>query len=370
MKKTSIAIFLGALIFANCKEGPKDKVPNPTLKPTGEIGLAERYKDYFPMGVAIYPQALQDSATVELIKEQFNSMTPENVMKMGPIHPEEKRYHWEQADMIANFARENGLKLRGHTLVWHRQTGDWIFKGENGGQVGKEVLLQRMKSHITEVVTRYKDVIYAWDVVNEAISDEPEEFLRPSPWLEIIGEEYIIKAFQYAREADPDAQLFYNDYSAIRPEKREKILKLLKMLREAGAPIDGMGIQGHLSIYEPTEQELREALDSYTQLGLELQVTELDVSVYPKEHSARKPKKEDENDAFTAQQEEKQIAQYEMIFRVFRDYKNELSGVTFWNISDRYSWLDNFPVPGRKDYPLLFNSDLKPKKAFYKVTEF
>ena len=337
---------------------------------TKAVGLAEAYKSYFPIGVAINPWALRDSVSTNLILSQFNSMTPENVMKMGPIHPQENNYNWDAADNIANFARENQLKLRGHALVWHNQTGDWIFKNSDGSTVSKEVLLERMKEHIKTVVQRYSDVIYAWDVVNEAISDNENEYLRPSPWLEICGEEYIEKAFEYAHEADPNVKLFYNDYSAVRPEKRDKIYRLVKSLKDKGIPIDGVGIQGHFSIYEPTEPELREAIEKYSSLDLEVQITELDVSVYHKEHSRRDPKPEDEDDAFKPEQEQKQIEQYDMLFRVFRDYKTILTGVTFWNISDRFTWLDNFPVRGRKNYPLLFDQNLMPKKAFYKVVKF
>jgi endo-1,4-beta-xylanase len=291
-------------------------------------------------------------------------------MKMGPIHPEENRYFWKDGDSIAAFAKRNNLKLRGHTLCWHNQTPRWLFVDSAGKNVSKEIILQRLKEHITSVVQRYKGTIYAWDVVNEAISDKKDEYLRPSLWYQIIGEEYIAKAFQYAHEADPDALLFYNDYNETNPDKREKIYKLVKSLKEAGVPIHGVGLQGHWSIYEPTEQVLTETIEKFKGLGLKVQVTELDISVYPKEHGRRDRKPEDANDQFTAEQEKKQTEMYEMIFRVFRKYKDVVSAVTFWNISDRHSWLDNFPVPGRKDYPLLFDKDLKPKKAYWEVIKF
>ena len=334
-----------------------------------EKGLKDYYKDHFPVGVAVSPRALEGQSA-ELILKHYNSMTPENVMKMGPIHPEENRYNWEYADQIADFAVKHNLKLRGHALCWHSQAGDWIFKDENGDQVSKEVLLKRLKDHITTVVKRYKGKIYAWDVVNEAVSDEEDEFLRDSPWYQICGEDFIIKAFEYAHEADPDLKLFYNDYSAVHPIKRDKIYRVVKMIQDAGVPIHGVGIQGHFSIYEPTEQELRDAIKKYASLGVEVQITELDVSVYHKEHSRRDPLPKDEDDAFKQEQEQKQIEQYDMLFRVFRDFGDTLTGVTFWNISDRYSWLDNFPVRGRKNYPLLFNEELQPKKAYYKIIDF
>lgn len=332
-------------------------------------GLKDYYQHYFTMGVAVSPRALQTDEG-NLIVQQFAGITPENAMKMGPIHPEENRYFWKDADSIAAFAKRHNLKLRGHTLCWHNQTPKWLFIDTQGKNVSKEVLLQRLKEHITTVVKRYKGTIYAWDVVNEAISDKPGEYLRNSIWLQICGEDFIAKAFQYAHEADPDALLFYNDYNVIDPVKRSKIYRLVKSLKDAGVPIHGVGIQGHWSIYEPSEQTLVETLDQFKNVGLAIQVTELDLSVYPKEHSRRERKPEDANDQFTPEQETRQAEMYGMIFGVFRKYKDVLSAVTFWNISDRHSWLDNFPVPGRKDYPLLFDKNLQPKKAYGEVVKF
>lgn len=338
-------------------------------KDQNDWGLKDYYKDYFPIGVAVSPRSLEGESA-SLILKHFNSMTPENVMKMGPIHPEKETYNWQFADQIVDFAQKNNMFLRGHALCWHNQAGDWIFKDDAGNQVTKEVLLERLKEHITTVVERYRGKIYAWDVVNEAISDEEGEFLRDSEWYKICGADYIIKAFEYAHEADPNLKLFYNDYSAVRPEKRDKIYKLIQMIQDAGVPIHGVGIQGHFSIYEPSEQELRDALEKYASLGVEVQITELDVSVYQKEHGRRDPLPKDEDDAFKPEQEEMQIGQYDMLFRVFREYRGILTGITFWNVSDRYSWLDNFPVRGRKNYPLLFDEQFKPKKAYYRVIDF
>lgn len=362
------------LILTSCEEKGKGQDNKLTVvKETADEsshGLANVYRDYFPIGVAVNPFAITDSTTAAFILDNFSSMTPENVMKMGEIHPKEFEYNWTEADRIANFARKNNMKLRGHALVWHNQTGNWIFKDEDGGKVSKTVLLQRLKNHITTVMGRYKDVIYAWDVVNEAISDNPDEFLRNSEWYQICGIDYIIKAFEYAREADPNVQLFYNDYSALKPDKRDKIIKLIGMLQDAGVAIDGMGVQCHVSIYEPTELELKEALNKYIAAGVTVQITELDVSVYPKEHQAREHMPKDDNAVFTTEQDSLQAQKYKMLFRVFREYEKHISGVTFWNVSDRYSWLDNFPVPNRKDYPLVFDAKLQPKKAYYEITSF
>ncbi|RTQ48989.1 endo-1,4-beta-xylanase [Hymenobacter gummosus] len=337
-------------------------------RPAADKGLKDYYKDYFPVGVAVGPQSIKGPEAA-LIKAQFNSVTPENAMKMGPIHPEENRYFWTDADAIVDFAQANKLRVRGHTLCWHEQTPKWLFKDAQGKQVSKDVLLARLKSHIETVVKRYKGRIYAWDVVNEAIDDNPQAFLRNSEWYQICGEDFIVKAFEYAHAADPKAVLFYNDYNTERPEKRERVYRLLKKLKDAGVPVHGVGLQGHWSIFEPTEQELRTAIEQFASLGLQVQITELDVSVYPweKERRARRP---DESDAYTPELEQKQAAQYQMFFRVFRDYKKHLTGVTFWNVSDKYTWLDTYPVPGRKNYPLLFDQNLQPKKAYQAVVKF
>ena len=361
----------GALAFLlSCQSAKQTTSRSQNNAPVDStLGLKDYYKDYFSIGVAVSPRALKTDEA-GLIVQHFNSMTPENAMKMGPIHPRENEYNWRDADSIAAFAKRNNLKLRGHTLVWHSQTPSWLFVGSDGNTVSKEVLLQRIKDHIFTVMGRYKGTIYAWDVVNEAISDKPNEYLRPSKFLEIIGEEYIAKAFQWAHEADPNAQLFYNDYNEISAVKREKMHRLVKSLKDAGVPIHGVGLQGHWAVNEPSRGQLDSTLKRFADLGLKMQITELDISVYPKEHDARERRPEDANTAFTAEKEQQQQAVYKMSFELFRKYKNSISGITFWNISDRTSWLDNFPVRGRKDYPLLFDKDLKPKKVFWDVVKW
>jgi len=334
-------------------------------------GLKDYYKKYFPIGVAVNPRMMDNPEESALILAQFNSMTPENAMKMGPIHPEEKRYNWEPADKIADFAVQHGLKLRGHTLCWHNQTPNWFFKDSTGATVTKEVLLARMKQHIFDVVGRYKGKIYAWDVVNEAVpdGDGTADLYRKSPFYEIIGPEYIEKAFQYAHEADPQATLFYNDYNTENAAKRERIYQVVKGLKEKGIPIQGVGLQGHWALTEPTADELETSITKFASLGLQVQVTELDVSIHPKEHERR-------TDVFTGKVEytpeieAKQVAQYKMLFDVLRKHRKAITGVTFWNLSDKSSWLDNFPVRGRKDYPLLFDEKYQPKKAFFVVAKW
>ena len=332
-------------------------------------GLKDYFKDYFTIGVAVSPRALKTDEA-QLIVREFNTMTPENAMKMGPIHPFENQYNWAGGDSIAAFAKRNNLKLRGHTLCWHNQTPRWLFfDSSTNQQVTKEVLLKLLKDHITTVVTRYKDVIYAWDVVNEVISDKADEYFRPSLWYQICGEEFVAKAFQWAHEADPKALLFYNDYDEINPVKRQKIIKLVNDLRSKGIPIHGTGLQGHWAVNEPSKDQLEKTLKDFSEVGLTMHVTELDISVYPKEHSARERKPSDSDTVFTAEKEMKQMEVYKNCFELFKKYRKNISSITFWNISDRGSWLDNFPVRGRKDYPLLFNAELKPKKVYWEIVK-
>lgn len=334
----------------------------------GQKTLKGAYKDYFPVGVAVAPRNLT-GPEAELIVRQFNSLTPENAMKMGPIHPEPDRYAWEAPDAIVAFAQQNGMKVRGHTLCWHNQTPPWFFTDAAGSQVTREVLLERLKRHITDVVSRYKGRIYAWDVVNEAVPDTGAAIYRNSKFYEIIGEDYIEKAFEYAHAADPAAQLFYNDYNTESRTKREKIFQLLKKLKEKNVPIHGVGLQGHWSVYEPAESELQESISRFASLGLAVQITELDVSVHAKEHG-RRERTEADNAPVAPQALARQAAQYEMLFKTFRKNRGVLTGITFWNVSDKSTWLDNFPVRGRKDYPLLFDEKLQPKPFFDKIVGF
>jgi endo-1,4-beta-xylanase len=204
-------------------------------------------------------------------------------------------------------------------------------------------------------------------VVNEAVDDDSARLLRRSAWYRICGDEFIIKAFEWAHEADPDAQLFYNDYNTERPEKRERVYRLLKQLVDAKVPITGVGLQGHWSIYEPSEKELTDAIHRFSSLGLKVQITELDMSVYPWEKNKR-GRRPGESDAYSPEQEARQAAQYAMVFSVFR--KSSITGVTFWNVTDRHTWLDSYPVPGRKNYPLLFDTAGRPKKAYWKIVQF
>lgn len=349
-------ILAGAIVLVQCSSSKKT---------TGSSakGLKDYYKNYFYVGVAVSPQGLRREDEAKLIVEQFNSITPENAMKMGPIHPRENEYAFRDADSIMAFAKRNNIRVRGHNLCWHSQAPSWMFIDSSKGRrdtVSKDLLYQRLKDHIYTVVKRYKGQIYAWDVVNEVISDNKDEYFRNSPWYRICGEEFVEKAFIYAHEADPDALLFYNDYNETNPVKREKIYRLVKSLKDKGIHIDGVGLQAHWGMNEITEGQIDSTIKKFADLGLKIQITELDLKVQKQGRDTLR--------GYTPEREKIQTEKYDMIFRVFRKYKGTLQSVTFWNVSDRASWLDQ--RNGGKAYPLLFDTTYKPKPAYYKVIDF
>jgi len=321
--------------------------------------LHEAFRGSFDIGAAVNPRTIVQAG--DLIAKHFNSITAENEMKFVSVHPAEDTYTFENADKIADFAQKHGLKLRGHTLVWHNQTSDWLFQNKSGGLIDRETLFARLKSHIDTVVGRYKDKIYAWDVVNEVISDEGQELLRPTKWTEVAGDSFIKKAFELAHTADPNAILFYNDYNESNPIKREKIYTLVKSLLDQGTPIHGIGLQAHWNVTSPGLDDIRAAIERYASLGLTLQITEMDVSMF--EHDDRRTDLTEPTERMIMLQNER----YEQMFNLFREYKKHISAVTFWGAADDYTWLDNFPVRGRKNWPMLFDTKQQPKGAFWKV---
>jgi endo-1,4-beta-xylanase len=315
--------------------------------------------DYFFMGVAIPPSFIDYPKKVNMIKRHFNSVTAENEMKWSNLQPTEGTFTFTNADKIVAFAESNGMKVRGHCLCWHNQVPSWIFK-DGLATASRELVLQRLRTHITTVMTHFKGKVYAWDVVNEAIDDGSAVY-RNSQWYTICGEDYIIEAFKAARAADPDAKLFYNDYTAIDPTKRDKIYSLLVKLKEQNL-VDGMGLQGHWNINYPANNLINDAINKYKSLGLEVQITEMDVSVY----TSNSDPQSTYNDILA----QKLADAYGRYFEAFRSFKDVITGVTFWGLADDYTWLDNFPVAGRKNYPLLFDVNLDPKPAYFEVIDF
>jgi endo-1,4-beta-xylanase len=361
-----LLLFVSFIGAASCNKDDSTTDGNELQKNIDEYnqcdeGLKDYYNpdDYFYMGVAIPPSFIDNQKKADLIKRHFNSVTAENDMKWSSLQPTEGTFTFTNADKIVAFAEANGMKVRGHCLCWHNQVPSWIFK-DGQATASKELVLQRLRTHITTVMTHFKGKVYAWDVVNEAI-DDGSSIYRSSQWYNICGEDYIIEAFKAARVADPDAKLFYNDYTAIDPTKRDKIYDLLVKLKEQDL-VDGMGLQGHWNISYPSSSLINDALNKYKSLGLELQITEMDVSVYTSNS--------DPQSAYTDDLAQQQTIAYGRYFIAFRSFKDAITGVTFWGLADNYSWLDNFPVQGRKNYPFLFDENYDPKLSYFTVIDF
>lgn len=347
--------------------------------------LKEAYKNYFSIGVAVNQRNISNLEQAALVKQQFNSITAENDMKPISVHPKEGVWDWAKADSIANFCRKNGIKLRGHCLAWHSQTCEWMFYDkktkfdERGRVIGtpkyvkKEVLFARMKEHIQTVVNRYKDIVYAWDVVNEAIADgggqrrwgggQPNPY-RESTYYKICqGDEWIRKAFEYAHEADPNAILFYNDYNECDPVKRDRIYNMVKEMKAAGVPITGIGMQGHYNIYGPSEEDFEAALVKYSELVDHIHITELDIRCN-QEMGGQLQFSRGEGNVISDDVKLLQETQYDRLFRIMRKHSKKLDVVTFWNLSDRDSWV------GVNNYPLPFDKDYKPKNLLNVLCNF
>lgn len=340
---------------------------------SGETGLKDAYKDYFSIGVAVNMRNISNPEQIAIIKKNFNSITAENDMKPQPTEPAYGQFNWENADKIANFCRSNGIKLRGHCLMWHAQIGEWMYKDEKGDLVSKEKLFQNMKHHITAIVERYKDVIYAWDVVNEAISDggwqggrrgmgEHPSPYRNSPLYQIAGDEFIKKAFIYAREADPNILLFYNDYNAADPGKRDRIYNMVKSMKEEGVPIDGIGMQGHYNVYGPSMEDVDAALTKYSTIVKHIHITELDIRANQEMGGQLNFSRDGGNISQVVKT--LQEDQYARLFKVLRKHKDVVDNVTFWNLSDRDSWL------GARNYPLPYDENYKTKRVYSIIKDF
>ena len=342
----------------------------PVEDPTG---YKDTYKDYFTVGVAVNIRNVSDADQIALIKKNFNSITAENDMKVVSLQPREGEWNWENADKIANFCRENGIPLRGHTLCWHSQFADWMFVDDKGNEVSKEVFYERLRTHIHTVVNRYKDIVYCWDVVNEAMADgdgRPNRWTRevPSPYrqsrhFKLCGDEFIAKAFEFAHEADPNALLFYNDYNAADPAKRDRIYNMVKKMKDAGVPIHGIGMQGHYNIYGPSNEDIEAAIEKYATIVDHIHFTELDIRINEEMGGGLQFSRGQAGEvpAYVKTMHE---AKYADLFRILRKHKDVVKNVTFWNLSDRDSLL------GANNYPLPFDKDYKAKNVYRVIKNF
>jgi len=356
--KAGLAV-LTAGVFAGCATKP---------------ALKEAYKNDFLIGVAVNQKQFsnEDRRGDPIIKSQFDSISPENALKWASVHPEPGVYDFTNADRYVAFGEKHHMAIIGHTLVWNHQTPRWVFQDTNGNPATREVLLERMRDHIQTVVGRYKGQIKGWDVVNEALAEDGT--LRRSNWEKIIGDDYIEKAFQYAHEADPNAELYYNDFSLEDEAKRKGAIELIKKLKADGVPITGVGLQDHVKMDWPTVEQEDATISDFAKLGVKIMITELDVDVV----RATQKNRTADIDAnaqrlaganiyrhgLPAEVQQALAKRYADIFAVYLKHRNVIERVTFWGVTDGDSWLN---TPGRVNHPLLFDRDGQPKPAFTAV---
>lgn len=335
--------------------------------------LKDAYAGKFYIGTALNtPQITgRDIASINVVKEQFNAIVPENCLKSGPIQPKEGEFNFKLADQFVEFGVQNNMFITGHCLVWHSQAPRWFFTDNEGNDVSREVLLERMKTHISTVVKRYKGKIKGWDVVNEAIEDDGS--YRKSKFYQILGDDFIKYAFQYAYEADPDCELYYNDYSMSQPGKRKGVVAMVKKLQEQGVKIDGIGMQTHVGLDYPELSEFEASMEAFGALGVKVMFTEMDISVLPMPNrnvgadiATNIAYKEQLNPYTQGLPDSARVAlenRYLEFFHLFLKHQNYVSRVTLWGVNDANSWKNGFPVRGRTDYPLLFDRKNQPKSV-------
>lgn len=339
-----------------------------------DVTLKDAFKDDFLIGAAINQSQFEGDSPreAEIIKTQFNTISPENVLKWEAVHPLPDKFNFEDADQYVAFGQKNHMFIIGHNLIWHNQTPRWVFQDDQGNPISRDALIERMHKHIATVVGRYKGKIGGWDVVNEALNEDGT--LRDSPWRKIIGDDYLVLAYQFAHEADPDAQLYYNDYSLDNLPKRRGAIALIKKLQAAGVKIYAVGLQEHDGMTWPSTNQLDETISAFSQLGIKVMVTELDIDLLPRatrsqaaEVSMNVAARAELNpyaDGLPDAMQQKLAQRYADLFSVFVAHRKDISRVTFWGVTDADSWLNNWPVRGRTSYPLLFARDGNPKPAF------
>ena len=334
-----------------------------------EKGLKDVFADHFYMGTALNEAHIRgtDVAGLEITKKHFNSIVAENCMKSEEIHPEEGVWNFELADKFVEFGEANDMFIIGHCLIWHSQLAAWFPYDENGNYVTPEVLKARMKEHITTIVSRYKGRIHGYDVVNEAILEDGS--WRNSPFYKILGEEFIPLAFQYAHEADPDAELYLNDYGMNNAGRRNTYVKLIKEIQARGLRIDGIGMQGHIGMDYPELSEFEESLEAFASTGINVMITEWDMTAIPTVNMGANVADTEEYkkalDPYSDGLPEEVSAEWNARMKTFMDlflkHSDVITRVTAWGVHDGDSWKNDWPVEGRTDYPLLFGRDLEMK---------
>ncbi len=364
--KTVAIVFAGAvsLMVAGCSSG-KSTTASGTLP-----SLKKAYEADFLIGTAINTQQVRetDPVSAALIKQQFNAITPENNMKAEIIHPEWDKYNFQLADELVEYGAKNNMKVNGHALVWHSQLSRFANRMQN-----VDSFRTFFRDHITTVAKRYHGKLHSWDVVNEALNEDGT--LRNSVFLQRLGPDYLVEAFRLAAEATPGTELYYNDYNNEQPAKRAGCIELIKKIQASGVRIDGVGIQGHWHLGKIPLKDIEESIIQYTALGLKVMITELDIEVLPRNFSGADVNQQNNGgvrdnlypNGLPDSVQQKLASDYESLFALFLKHKDKITRVTFWGVDDGHTWLNNWPVRGRTNHPLLFDRQFKPKPAFHKL---
>jgi endo-1,4-beta-xylanase len=371
MIKPSSFLFsvLACTLLVNCTN---------TKKVTGTLGtpsLKETFKNDFAIGTAMNTGQIEekDPKADALIQQQFNAVTPENIMKAEIIHPQWDKYNFDLADKLVAYAKKNNMIVNAHNLIWHSQLPAFVRRMKDADSVR-----QYFVNHISTVASRYDGKVYSWDVVNEALNEDGT--MRKDIFLEKLGDDYVVEAFRLAQKAAPHTKLYYNDYNIEQPKKRAGAIALIKKIQAAGVRIDGVGIQGHWHVDNVPMEDIEQSIKEFSALGIEVMFTELDLSVLPNPRGRNNSADISQTANYNAQinpytkelpdsMQQKLATDYANLFNLFLKYSDKISRVTFWGVNDGQSWLNGFPVPGRTNYPLLFDREFQPKPAFYRVIE-
>jgi endo-1,4-beta-xylanase len=370
LNKNFYSLFAGTvgLLLSACT-GAQQSSPG-----AGIPSLRETFRNDFLIGTALnVPQIEErDPKAAALIPLQFNAVTPENIMKAEVIHPQWDKYNFEMGDKLVAYAQKNNMKVNAHTLIWHSQLPAFVRSIKDADSIK-----QFFTNHINTVAAHYDGKVFSWDVVNEALEEDGS--LRKSIFLQKLGEDYIVEAFRLAQKASPHSELYYNDYNIEQPRKRAGAIALIKKIQAAGVRIDGVGIQGHWRAYNIPLKDIEESIREFSALGIKVMFTELDLGVLPNpwdSDAADVNKKAEYNAKMNPYPtglpdsiQSKLNKGYKDLFTLFLKYKGKIGRVTFWGVNDGQSWLNNWPIQGRTNYPLLFDREFKPKQAFYSVIE-
>ncbi|MGB2819943.1 MAG: endo-1,4-beta-xylanase [Phycisphaerae bacterium] len=370
-RNTTMRISIICLAMASVVYGQRVP-PVPQTRPAGAT-LRRAAGEKLLVGTAVMSFDLRKPGLAPLIAEQFGCLTAGNEMKPDALQRVKGRFTFERPDRMVAFAEEHDMQVIGHTLCWHQQTPKWMFQDDNGRPLPRDVALANLKTHIETVVKHFKGKVKGWDVVNEAVNDGPQPYLRDTPARRAIGDDFVLKAFEFAHQADPNVELYYNDYNIELDYKRDRALRLIRQIKAAGLRIDGVGIQGHWMLGSPSVAEIERGIRAYTAEGLKVMITEMDIDVLPRRRRGGADLNATERQGLNPYRaglpddvQEKLAQRYGDLFGLFMRYP-QITRVTLWGTSDGDTWLNNFPVRGRTNHPMLFDRRLRLKPAFHAV---